>query len=181
MPHFAVDRHSPAALLDDAIDCRQSQSGAFAGCLGGEKRLEHVGLCVGIHSMAGIADGEHRVLAGGHAEPLPGGFVDVHVRRLDGQNSTARHGVTGVDGEVDQHLLQLSAIRFDFPEIIGQSQGNLDIFAHQPAEHFGGAADYIIKFEYGSLPHRLPAEGQQTIGELGGAASGAENLIDAAA
>ena len=45
-------------LFDNAIDGGQTQAGAFADFLGGEKRLEHVAQRVGIHAAAGVGHGQ---------------------------------------------------------------------------------------------------------------------------
>src|SRR5204863_9521908 len=55
--HELADDLDPAlVLLDDAIDGRQTETGAFANALGGEERLENVGERVRIHAATGIAD-----------------------------------------------------------------------------------------------------------------------------
>ena len=57
---FALHHHVSATLLDDAVDRRESQAGAFAFFLGGEKRLEDSRLRFFVHAHAGVADRKHR-------------------------------------------------------------------------------------------------------------------------
>ena len=53
-----------AALLDDAVDDRQAEAGAFALLLGREERLEQLGARLLVDAGAGVADAQPRVAAG---------------------------------------------------------------------------------------------------------------------
>ena len=61
---FAGDRDRAAALGHDAVDHRHAQPDAFAGPLGGEKRLEEMGADLFIHAAAVVADGKNDEVAG---------------------------------------------------------------------------------------------------------------------
>ena len=60
---LAVDEDKAAALLHDAVHRGEAQAGAL-GALGGEERLEDARLGFAVHADAGVADGEHDVVAG---------------------------------------------------------------------------------------------------------------------
>ena len=50
-------------LPDEAIDLRKAESGARAGRLGGEERLENPSEHLGSHALAGVGDGDHDIFA----------------------------------------------------------------------------------------------------------------------
>src|SRR5262249_11862455 len=62
-PELAVDPYPAAALLDDAVDHREPQTGPFARLLRGEERLEDERHVLRADSMAGIAKCQQHVLA----------------------------------------------------------------------------------------------------------------------
>src|SRR5579872_7204139 len=84
---FAVHPDVPSALLDNSIDRRKAEAGAFVA-LSCEERFEDMVLRLHIHAHACVADGEHYVLARGD-----GGMqarivvIQGRVRRFDGESS----------------------------------------------------------------------------------------------
>ena len=64
-PGLAVDADEPAVLLHDAVHRRETEAGALPDVLRREERLEQVRLRGGVHAAAGVAHGEHHVVAGG--------------------------------------------------------------------------------------------------------------------
>ena len=61
---------------------------------------------------------------------LPGrGLVEVRVGGLDDQLAAAWHGVSGVDGEVDQDLLDLAGVGEHGFQVFGQVADQLDVLA----------------------------------------------------
>src|SRR5450759_4819571 len=55
---MAIDLNKSSTLLDDAVDGRQSEAGAFAGWLRGEERLKNVRLCLRGHPDACVTDSQ---------------------------------------------------------------------------------------------------------------------------
>src|SRR5262249_10109707 len=55
-PRLTVHENEPAALLDDAVHRGQPQPGALAGLLGGEERLEQVGLDLLRHTATRVRE-----------------------------------------------------------------------------------------------------------------------------
>src|SRR5215469_4792353 len=60
-PRLAFDANPATTLLHDAVYRRESQTRSFAHGLGGEKRFECMSQRDRIHSVTGIANGEHHI------------------------------------------------------------------------------------------------------------------------
>ena len=54
----------------------------------------------------------------------------------DGKQPTPRHGITGIGGEIHQHLLDLMAIGKNQHRLFGQMGFALDVFTDNPADKF---------------------------------------------
>src|SRR4030095_12471021 len=68
---LAVNPDVDAVLLDDAVAGGEAETGAAAGRLGREERLEEVPRDVLGHAHAGVADGQHHVVPRLDALVLP--------------------------------------------------------------------------------------------------------------
>jgi hypothetical protein len=107
LPDLALDVDVPAVAGDDAVHDRQAEAGAAADVLGREERLEHVLQRGLVHAHAGVLDADLHA----RAERVVGVAVaGVHAQ---GQHAAPRHGVAGVDAEVEQRLLQLRRLAAD--------------------------------------------------------------------
>ncbi len=162
---FAVQPDVAFALLDDAVHRGQSEPGALQS-LGGVEGLEDVGLGIGVHAHAGVADGEHDVVAGLH-RGMEAGVVGVEgdVGGLDGQLPAVRHGIAGVDRQVHDDLLDLSGIGLDRADVRARHHDQIDVFADQPGQHFHVFRDHAVQVNDLGSQHLLAAEGQQLAGE----------------
>src|SRR5687768_11065825 len=81
MPRILTDAPSSVArhaLLHDAVDRGQPQSGSLPGRLGREERLEDVRAGLLVHAGSGIADREHHVRTG-PGVGMAMGVIDVEV------------------------------------------------------------------------------------------------------
>jgi len=100
-----------AELGDDAVHGGQAQAGAFALGLGGEERLERPVDDVLGHPGAGVADFQADVPP--RRQPDAAGSmvrVDTLAGGGDDQLPACGHGVAGVDGQVDEDLLDLARV-----------------------------------------------------------------------
>src|SRR5207245_1832729 len=102
---LAFDLDMSAALFDNAVHGRQTESRTLAKFFGCEERLECPGSSFFVHASAGIADLKHRVLAG--TDVLVGRFVESCVGGSEHKRAAVRHGVASVEHEVHQDLLDL--------------------------------------------------------------------------
>ena len=108
---LAVNLDVAARLFDEAIGLGKAQTGALAFWLGGEERLEHPAHHFWCHAGAGIADRQHDILARIDLAMLDGiGVVEMGVGDFQGQLAAVRHGVTGVDRQIEDGVLDLGGV-----------------------------------------------------------------------
>ena len=115
---------------------------------------------------AGVGDGED--------DERPGGLVRRHllrvdVRRPDRERAAVRHGVPRVQGEVDEHLLELARIRLNVPEVRAERGDDLDALADQAVQHLVGVDDDRVEVDDARLQHLLAPEGEQLLRQRRGA------------
>ena len=118
LPDLAVGEDVAAGLLDDAVDGGQAEPGALADLLGGEERLEDAADHVGRDADAGVLHLDQQVFAGGDAElgELQA-FALGDVAGADGEGAAVGHGIPGVDGQVDDDVLELGLVGLDVPQV----------------------------------------------------------------
>ncbi len=114
---FAVHLDKTAVIVHHAVNHRQTQAGPFAALLRGKKRLEDVRLYLPAHATSGIAHADARVVLCGRASERFGQFRTGSHRGLQGEHSAVFHRVTRVDAKIQQHLMNLAAVRGDQGEI----------------------------------------------------------------
>ena len=117
-------------LLDDAVARGEPQAGALARALGRKEWLEDVVEDVALHAGAGVRDGKDDPASGrdcgrGSAR----GWFHECVASLDHEPTAARHGVTGVDREIDEELFHLARICLDQRQVRVHHRGDFDVLA----------------------------------------------------
>ena len=111
---LAVDEDRAAVLFDDAVHRCEPEPRALAKLFGRIERFEQTFSSRIVHPYAGVADGEHDVLAdcrarmSGYVRP-----VEFHIGRLDQQGAAARHRVSGIERKVQNDLFDLSRVGAD--------------------------------------------------------------------
>lgn len=164
-----VQVHLAAGLLGEAVDHGQAQAGALADGFGGEEGFEHVGHDVGGHAGAGVGDAQAQVGAFGQVVGAGGGGVEPVVAGLQLDAAALGHGVAGVDAQIEQGVFQLADVDEGGPGISGAGGFDLDAGAGGALDEFGHAVHQGVDVG-GARFQGLPArEGQQTLGEDGGA------------
>jgi len=66
---------------------------------------------------------------------------------LDRELSAARHRITGIDDQIHDHLLDLSAISVDAIELIIQAHFKVDVCSDDSPEHVLHRADHLVQIE----------------------------------
>ncbi len=157
-------------LFDDAEDRRETETGPFPDGFGGEERFEDLGAGLGVHADAGIADLERGVGAGlGPGMSLAEVVVHRSCSDGDGDAAAVGHGVSGVDTEIHQDLLELPGVGADDAGMAAPLELESDPFADDPIEELDGVAHLFTEIEELGLHHLSPAEGKQLPGQVCGA------------
>ena len=88
-------------------------------------------------------------------------LVQLDIPGLYRQTAARRHRIPRVDHEVHQHLLELSGIGADGPQVGRKARDELYLLADEPAEHRVHPGDERVQVEPGGLQHLLSAEREQ--------------------
>ena len=81
----------------------------------------------------------------------------------------AGHRVPRVQGEVDEHLLDLARIRLHVPEVRAERGDHLDVLADQAVQHLVGVDDDRVEVDDARLQHLLAPEGEELLRQRRGA------------
>ena len=177
--HGALHGDPALVLCDDAIDGGQPKAGALARGLGGEERLEDSAQVLRRDAGPGVGDGEMGAVAGGGPGVLNGvGLVDQG--DIDGELEFAAsgHGVAGVDGEVEQRLLEHAGIGAHGDGLGHDARGERDVLTEDTAHELAHVLDEFAEVDGLLLLVLLAAEGEELAGEAGGAFGGGGDLVD---
>src|SRR5580698_795684 len=158
-------------FLDDAISDRKAQAGAaglaFArGSLGGKKRIVNALNILGRDAGSGVGHA--------HADALA-------VERGHAQRAAARHGIFGIQEQVQEHLLQSSRIplngrQFGLEYILHLDLGYLELVLQQSQ----GVGDYFVHVDVTDLAAAGAREIQQVVDDLRGAEGLPRDLLEQA-
>ena len=164
---FALREDVASALLDDSVDRRKPQAGAFAFFLGGEEWFENARLGFSVHACAGIGNRKQDVGAGLNQRMFAARGIRVCFAGLNQNSAAIGHRVFGIDDQVHDHLFQLAGIRARMSHVRSQLGGEVNVFADQRTQqslHICNDGIHVHHFEFQQL---LPAEGEQLPGERG--------------
>ena len=104
-----------AVALDDAVNRGKPEPRAVTNVLGGEEGFEDAPLRGSIHADPGVGDGELDEVTIRCVRGLALLAGELLVCHINGDCSTLRHGLTRIDEEIQQHLLELRAIQLRPP------------------------------------------------------------------
>ena len=152
----------------DAVHRRQPHARALALLLGREERLEDPGPDRLVHADAGVGDGQHD----GAGRPL------AVVRGGDPQGAAVGHRVARVDGEVEDHLLQLAAVHPHRAGVGREVQHEPDVHADQASQHRRELPDHGGRVEVARLERGPARERQQLLGQVRRPVGRLEDLVD---
>ena len=114
------------------------------------------------HPAAGVAHAQlHEAAGAGLAVgPRPGG---VDLDQVDGQHdlSAVRHGIAGVDAEIEDDLVDHSRIGLDRGQVGGRPELDGHRFPEQSPDHRQESGDVRLQVHRVQIGHLPPAEGQQ--------------------
>ena len=127
MPRLAVDDGATARLLGKAVHHGESQAAAFTHFLGRVERLEDVVQNLGGHADASVGDRQDHIFTRAQF-PLARhiAFVQGLVGGRDDQLAAIRHGISRIDGQVQQGVFHLTMICQCVPQARRRVDSNLD-------------------------------------------------------
>jgi hypothetical protein len=105
------DSYAASGLLDEAEDLRQPQPRSFAWLLCGEEGLEDPGEDVVWNSFPVIVDGQADVMPRPRFPRPRGCVVNAGIERFQREYASRRHGVTGIDGQIQDTNLIFTRVR----------------------------------------------------------------------
>ena len=92
---------------------------------------------------------------------LPIVFIQRHLPRLNRELPAARHGVGGIDHQIDENLLELRRIHHDEADPWRERNHQVDMLEYEPLEHRLHAADDHVDVENFRLQDLFSAEGEE--------------------
>ena len=104
-------------------------------------------------------------------------FIDPDVFGLNGDFSTHGHGITGIDAQVYQNLLDLPPVGSYGPEVMAGDCLKRNVFADHAPEHFRYIRNYLIQVKIIEFEHLPAAEGQELIYKRGRAFGSLHHLF----
>ena len=166
-PLFAVNRHMAARLLCKTVDHAQAKPRPSADTLGGEKRLERAGHHLGFHAGAGVGDRQGDIVTGFDID-LRGSVIPVqrHVLGLNRQDAAVGHRITGVDGEVQNGVFDLTGVGQRQFQIVGQIGFDRYVIPQRPFQKRLDRSHQIIERHSFRFKRLLAGKRQQLRGQL---------------
>jgi hypothetical protein len=120
---------------------------------------------VGVHAASGVADGEFHVSPGPGSRPF--GVILGQVRQAGAERhgATLRHGVAGVDGQAEQHLLDHAGCGHNGGQAGRRIEPYFDLFAGAHLQQATYACDHGIQVGLSGRGGAAAAEHEQFPGE----------------
>ncbi len=101
-----------------------------------------------------------------------------HQFRPEQEQPSAGHGVPGVDGEVEHHLLDLPGVGENGRQVASELRPQLDVLTDGAAEHLLHGLDDLVEIEGLGVDNLPPPEDQQLAGEGGRPFGRNQDLVD---
>ena len=98
--------------------------------------------------------------------------------RADDQLPAGRHRIAAVEGQVEDHLLELSPVGAQAAGRRIECDLELDLLADEASQHRFDPRDDLVHLHDLRLEDLPPAEGQELLGQAGGPLGGVANAHD---
>lgn len=165
-------------LFHNGVDRGEAEAGVFARLSGAEERFEEVFLIFFGETKAGVSDGEEDVLAGAEMDLVVQRLGELQVFCSKGEAAAVEHGVTSVNGEIDDKRLELAAIGTNLAGGLRQVAVGFNGVAHETADQGHHLLKDNIEIERLGGSDILAADGEELIGEADGALGALNYLLD---
>lgn len=164
-------------LFDDAVDHRQAKPCPLPFLFGREEGLEDMRQRVPIHALSGILHPRKHVSPGRESRIEARGVrIAGDDSRRHGQAPALGHGVFGVDGQIQHHLVDLAAIGANGAGNGDQVLRQRNVLADQSFNHGGHRHQGFVQIEHLQGEHLAAAEGEQLFGQGRCPLAGAEDF-----
>ena len=130
--------------------------------------------------IAGVGDGDADIIAGRQRRRVRGHAVEPRIGGGDGEPAAIRHGVAGVDGEIEQRAFQLVGIAQRAPQIVRRDDRKIDGLADGPAQQILQRHHQLIGIDAFRNQRLPPRKRQQAMGERRGAVGRCHRRVDVA-
>ena len=105
------------------------------------------------------------------------GFVNIDSVCLDGDLSHSGNGITGIDAEVDQNLVDLGGVHVDRQRLVFRNPGEIDPLADQSVHHLKHPRQGFIQINFFGCNDLFAGKSQQLSRQFGGALGRLENFM----
>jgi hypothetical protein len=168
LPTVAVAEDEAARLLDDAIDGGQAQARALAHVLRREERLPDLLADMFGDAGAGVCHLAGHIFARRHEMGCyrAGGLLG-DVVGPDRERTTVRHRVARVDGEVDDHLLELVDVGQHETQLAVMRDAELHFLAQHAPQQIAEVGERFRQHMHLGLQRLLPGESEELAHEVG--------------
>ena len=147
--------------MSKTVDLRKSQTCPLADGLGGKKRIEYLRKHVVGNADAGVPDLD------GHKIALDDAIVHENIAGLNRHLAALRHGIAGIEDQIDQRRFELGGIYRDRPYAVVCLDLQFDRAAEPGVEHIAHREDAVAHVD-GLGIDALPArERQKLAGQRG--------------
>ena len=131
---------------------------------------------LGRDAAAGVVDADADIVAGGKIGGL--GLVQGDVVDLDAEIAAPAHRVAGVDGEVEDRILELGGIGPDVPDVVGEAGVDGDPLADRAVDQFEHVLDQLGRRDRLGQQGLGAGEGEQAAGQSGGAGGALHRIVE---
>ena len=119
--------------------------------------------------MAGVGDRQQHILSGLDLRLMARiGLVKHGVGDLDGQPAAVRHGVAGIERQVEHGAFHLGRVGQGVPQAAGDDGLDLDALAERAAQHLGHVLHLPAQIHHPGLQWLAAREGEQLAGQRRG-------------
>ena len=137
-----------AALLDEAVNLAEAETGAGPGGLGGEEGSKALSITsCGIPLPVSVTDIITYCPAFRPATDLAVGFIEIAIRGLDSELAAFRHGVACVYREIEDRGLQLREVGFSVPQARAPHSFDRDGLAERTVQQVRHAGDQPVDID----------------------------------
>jgi hypothetical protein len=155
-------------LLDDAENSGQAEPGPFARLFGGKKRFKDAWEDLRRNPAPSVSNPKTNVSPGrGVWDESSVLFGENFLGRLDQKLAAAGHGVTSIDQQVHQHLVEHPSVDPGGERVRMDRELQVHVFPQDALQHFGQADHRLVQVDLAGLQHLLATEGQQPLGQAG--------------